>query len=76
MFDKGNDGVVLFTDGRAPVSCRQDDGGIKIALYVTALGGPVSVRAEALLVNSDEVLPAVQCFGGRARSLAPTLRVG
>eukprot|EP00965_Chrysotila_dentata_P179663 5932856-Pleurochrysis_carterae.AAC.1 len=72
---KGKDGIVRFTDGRAPVFRRPDDGGIEISLYVTALGGPMSVRAETLLAESGEAMPAILCFGGRAGELAPTLRV-
>eukprot|EP00965_Chrysotila_dentata_P127917 4230270-Pleurochrysis_carterae.AAC.1 len=72
---RGRDGVVRFTDGGTPVSCRPSDGGLEVTMQATARGGPVTVRAETLVSDSDAVLPAVLSFGGRAGGLASTLRV-
>eukprot|EP00965_Chrysotila_dentata_P081550 2692446-Pleurochrysis_carterae.AAC.1 len=72
---KGRDGVVRFTSGESPISCRTSDGGIDIALRATALGGAVTVRTETLISDSTQVLPAILCFGGRAGELASTLKV-
>eukprot|EP00965_Chrysotila_dentata_P186518 6158336-Pleurochrysis_carterae.AAC.1 len=72
---KGSDGIVRFTDGYTPASRRPDGGGIDIALRVTARGGAVTVQTETLLSDSNGVLPAVLCLGGRTGELVPTLRV-
>eukprot|EP00965_Chrysotila_dentata_P225914 6195070-Pleurochrysis_carterae.AAC.1 len=39
---KGRDGVVRFTDGDSPVTCRATDGGIEVALRASAFGGTVT----------------------------------
>eukprot|EP00965_Chrysotila_dentata_P119931 3966532-Pleurochrysis_carterae.AAC.1 len=72
---RGKDGVVRFTDGRAPVARRPSDGGVDISIHATALGGRTTIRSETLLSDSDGVLPAVLCFGGRTGELGQTLRV-